>query len=292
MYSTYYTTGGIFSCSIKAVQNPAPTTTQAPSCDCGWKQATRIVGGQDTGQHEFPSMAALIDASILPDWEVTCGAVILNQRYVLTAAHCPTLVPIQYMGILVGAWNVSKGAPIDTNLLYLVTKYWTHPQYNANSQINDIAIIKTDEAMTFSLNVGPVCLPFVYDGYTFNYQDVTLLAVCVSGWGQIFYNGPSSAILQKVNVKVMNNTYCQQMLPGNQITQAQICTYSSGKDACQHDSGGPVIWQDPVSRRLYTVGVISYGLGCATNRPAVNTRVTSYLDWIVSIIQDAGFCVK
>ncbi|XP_050504690.1 venom serine protease-like [Diabrotica virgifera virgifera] len=281
MYSTIYSSGGVFSCSIKAVRNPVTTTTPAPTCDCGWKQATRIVGGDDTGVHEYPSMAALLDNSIL---EVICGAVILNQRYVMTAAHCPTIVTMDKMSILVGGWDMSQ---VDSTKEYEVSNYWKHPQYDANTQINDIAIVQSRYLIAFSLDVGPICLPFIYEQYNFNYQSVTLL-----GWGQTFYNGPSSDILQKVNVQVTNNSYCQKMMPGNQITQAQICTYASGKDACQHDSGGPVIWQDSVSRRLYAVGVISYGLGCATNRPAVNTRVTSYLDWIVNIIQDYGFCMK
>lgn len=35
--------------------------------------------------------------------------------------------------------------------------------------------------------------------------------------------------------------------------------------------------------RLFLVGVISYGEGCATAKPAVNTRITSFLPWIQSI---------
>jgi len=34
--------------------------------------------------------------------------------------------------------------------------------------------------------------------------------------------------------------------------------------------------------RLYLVGVISYGKGCATQYPGVNTRVYPYIDWILS----------
>lgn len=58
------------------------------------------------------------------------------------------------------------------------------------------------------------------------------------GWGQLFFSGPMSETLQKVDVDVVNNTYCQEKLPSNTITNLQICTYSPGKDACQSDSGG------------------------------------------------------
>nr|CAH7723684.1 unnamed protein product [Callosobruchus chinensis] len=39
---------------------------------------------------------------------------------------------------------------------------------------------------------------------------------------------------------------------------------------------------DPAKARLHLVGVISYGNGCTSRQPSVNTRVTSYLSWIVS----------
>ena len=48
----------------------------------------------------------------------------------------------------------------------------------------------------------------------------------------------------------------------------------------QYDSGGPVLWQDPSTRRLVHVGIISYGNTCADGNPAVNSRVGSYLNWI------------
>ncbi|XP_076239476.1 venom serine protease 34 [Calliopsis andreniformis] len=55
------------------------------------------------------------------------------------------------------------------------------------------------------------------------------------------------------------------------------------------DSGGPVLWQNPVTRRLVLVGMISYGLNCALVG-SVNTRVSSYMDWIVSVTPATKYC--
>lgn len=80
----------------------------------------------------------------------------------------------------------------------------------------------------------------------------------------------------------MSTEECNATIP-DPVTYDQICTYAPNRDACQSDSGGPLLWQDANTRRLQLVGVISYGIGCATSRPAVNTRVTSYLTWIISV---------
>lgn len=94
-----------------------------------------------------------------------------------------------------------------------------------------------------------------------------------------------------------------------ECTKNQICTYAKGKDSCQSgrtlffykmllpsnrivinsDSGGPLYLYD--NNKLYVVGIISYGYACATTEPAVNTKVTAYLDWIVNSTSSTSFCV-
>lgn len=48
------------------------------------------------------------------------------------------------------------------------------------------------------------------------------------------------------------------------------------------DSGGPLSWED-IKHRSFLVGIISGGIGCASNEPAINMNVGSYIDWIVSV---------
>lgn len=51
---------------------------------CGERNdATRIVGGQAAGINEFPWMARLSYFN-----RFYCGGMLINDRYVLTAAHC------------------------------------------------------------------------------------------------------------------------------------------------------------------------------------------------------------
>lgn len=57
----------------------------------------------------------------------------------------------------------------------------------------------------------------------------------------------------------------------------------------QSDSGGPLIYIDS-SHRVYNIGIVSYGIGCASTHPGVNTRVTEYLDWIIKNTSEEFFC--
>ena len=54
------------------------------------------------------------------------------------------------------------------------------------------------------------------------------------------------------------------------------------------DSGGSLYYN---SGRQYTVGIVSYGPACGTNRPSANTKIYPYLNWISGITSD-GLCDK
>lgn len=60
-----------------------PKVTFNDNCRCGQKGSNRIVGGVQTGVNEWPWQAALM----LRDSQF-CGGSLINDRYVLTAAHC------------------------------------------------------------------------------------------------------------------------------------------------------------------------------------------------------------
>ena len=115
----------------------------------------------------------------------------------------------------------------------------------------------------------------------------------LTGWGHTTSGGSGAAILQEVDVPVLNNTDCANQLDayihtasghpfGYFITPENLCAGlpEGGKDSCQGDSGGPGTWVDS-DNRAYHIGVVSWGLGCAgAGRPGVYARTTAYLDWI------------
>lgn len=53
-------------------------------------------------------------------------------------------------------------------------------------------------------------------------------------------------------------------------------------------SGGPLYF---TNGRQIVIGLISYGIGCGSTTPSVNSRITSYLPWISRITGDE-YCRK
>lgn len=282
MFSTTTSTGGRFLCSITAIDDGTVTTTSAPNtCDCGWKQQTRIVGGHDTGVNEYPAMAGLIN---LDTRSYYCGGSILSNRYILTAGHCLYNKEPADMAVLVGDHDLSTGDDTPYSALYLSESFTTHPEFSINTLANDVAIVKTASEIVFSAFVGPICLPFRYTTESFVGQTVTAL-----GWGNTEFNELPSDILQEVDLDVVDTDYCATRITDRPVTSNQICTYGDGKDTCQHDSGGPILWMDSSTSRLQLVGIVSYGVDCASGEPSVNTRVTRYLSWIASVTSGEFF---
>ncbi|XP_060536206.1 ovochymase-1-like [Cylas formicarius] len=278
LFSTLTSPGGQFLCTMTAIKDSpeelaVPAIQNLAACDCGWKQMTRIVGGQETGINEYPSMAGLIN---LDTRFLYCGASIISDFFVLTAGHCVENRDPSTLALLVGDHNISAGNDTPYSAIYLINAYEIFPDYNPTSLTDDIAILQTQTQITFSLYVGPVCLPFRYSTSDFAGQLATVL-----GWGSVEFSGPTSDVLLEASLTVISNQECSQAQNEN-IGSDQVCTYAPGRDACQSDSGGPLLWMDTSAQRLHLIGIISQGRGCGGDIPSVNTRVTSYLSWIVS----------
>lgn len=93
--------------------------------------------------------------------------------------------------------------------------------------------------------------------------------------------GSGALILQKGEIRVINQTTCEDLMP-QQITPRMMCVgfLSGGVDSCQGDSGGPLSSVEK-DGRIFQAGVVSWGEGCAQrNKPGVYTRLPVVRDWI------------
>ena len=250
-------------------------------CACGVssdKQPhAKIVGGVDTRPGEFPWAAALeyLDSSY-------CGAAIISDRIVLTAAHClKKRVPIQ---VRVGGHNTS--VPEGTELI--PARAIVHPDYGKKSKNlgSDIAALRLNKRIKFEDfkgRVAPACLP--EPGQLMDH-----LPVVAAGWGLTEEGGgeeKKSKVLQKVQLEVIPNVKCFKetgyRVIENYMDETMLCAWGEDKDACGGDSGGPLAFWEEETQRWLLVGIISFGVGCGRrDYPGIYSSVAFHLDWIRS----------
>jgi secreted trypsin-like serine protease len=237
----------------------------------GVAPAYAIVNGVNAAPGEFPHMAGLVDAS---SPTVFCGGTLISDRYVLTAAGCLRSRQASNLVVLLGDHDYKSGTDTGNAAVYGVKRFVLHPSFNSTTQENDIALIELVKPVTFNAGVSPALLPPSNLLFTNSVVEVT-------GWGTTSFAGPVSTTLQKVQTTVVSNAQCATYYGDGAIKNSQICTWMQNKGSCSQDTGGPLTIQ--LNQKAYVVGVVSYGKGCATQTPDVNTRVTSYIPWIQMI---------
>lgn len=113
------------------------------------------MNGYSIDIEQMPFACGLID---LVSRRVFCDATIISSTFVLTVAHCLTKRTIDAIGIIVGTTDYARPQDSRFAATYRVFAVAIHPEYNPDTMINDIAIIKTGP-IEFNPAVAPVCLP-------------------------------------------------------------------------------------------------------------------------------------
>ncbi|XP_026320263.1 trypsin, alkaline A-like [Hyposmocoma kahamanoa] len=234
----------------------------------------RIVGGSLTTINQYPFGVALLYSAAQTTFWQSCGGSILNQRSVLSAAHCTVGT-----GNVPGRWRSRVGSSFANSggAVHLTAQIINHPQYNPSTENNDITILRLSSNIQY---VGGTVAPSSIAGANYNLGDNQV--VWAIGWGRISSGGAASEQLRHVQIWTINQAVCSQRYGtrGISITANMLCSGwldVGGRDQCQGDSGGPLLHNNIV------VGVCSFGLGCADPFfPGVNARVSTASNWIQS----------
>lgn len=257
--------------------------------ECGISIGMRIYGGENADIDEFPWLAMLQYENFRGERKFSCGGSLINNRYVLTAAHCVVGEVEKKEGNLVsirlGEYDTTKDIdcivldgeeicadpPVDVP----VEEKVAHPEYSEKSMQNDIALLRLDRVVERTDFIQPVCLP-TSSFKSSNAGDVNF----VTGFGRTL-QGSRSAIKQKLGIKVYDQEKCRTKFATKkaEIIAKQLCAGGDfAKDSCHGDSGGPLM----KLQKVWTLeGLVSFGNRCGLEDwPGVYTRVQAYVDWI------------
>lgn len=226
----------------------------------GW--SGRIVGGQNAASGQFPYQISLRSTANAH----FCGGSLVNNRWIVSAAHCTIGRSGANTVVVVGALSRTTGG-----ITHRVSRIVNHPSYNSQSLNNDISVAQTETVMGFTATVAPIGLGSAFVG-----GGVSAIA---SGWGQTSNPGTAAATLQFVALTTLTNADCRSRLSATlaaRIFDSVICTFvGAGRGTCMGDSGGPLAVGGNV------IGAVSWGIPCAVGSPDVYARISSHRSWII-----------
>ncbi|PZC73445.1 hypothetical protein B5X24_HaOG200448 [Helicoverpa armigera] len=224
----------------------------------------RIVGGSATTIDQYPIIVALLYSRDLNTFWQVCGGTILNNRAILTAAHCTS-------------WRIRVGSSFGNSggVVHNVKKNIVHSLFSSVTFDNDIAILHSATTISFNNNVraGSIAGP---DYHFADYQPVWAV-----GWGTTVNGGSSSEQLRHALLTAYSQNACRYKyaLYSIVITDNMVCSGwpDGSRDQCQGDSGGPLLHNNNV------IGICSFGIRCGQYKvPGVNLRVSRYTTWIIA----------
>jgi len=238
-----------------------------------------IVGGQDAQANEFPWQVSLRRKATNSHF---CGGSIISNQWVLTAAHCVQGEDARSLTVVIGEHD--SGAESTVRVSLDVSSIAINPGYSSATSANDIALLKVQQTITFNREVQPVCAPD--DAVSYYYRK----SQC-SGWGSLRSGGACCPpILKYVTLNITTNDFCNRAYGGvrDRITDDMICASDNyggnDRDSCQGDSGGPLTVKES-DGTFRIVGVVSWGIGCASGYPGVYSRVQYFNNWISTTIR-------
>ncbi|NP_001310175.1 beta-fibrinogenase mucrofibrase-3 isoform X1 [Protobothrops mucrosquamatus] len=228
------------------------------------KSSELVIGGDECNINEHPFLVLVY----YDDYQ--CGGTLLNEEWVLTAAHCNGKDMEIYLGVhskKVPNKDVQRRVPKEK---FFCDSSKTYTKWN-----KDIMLIRLDRPVRKSAHIAPLSLPS---------SPPSVGSVCrVMGWGTI--TSPQETypdVPHCANINLLDYEVCRAAYAGLPATSRTLCAgiLEGGKDSCVGDSGGPLICNGQFQ------GIVSWGGDpCAQPRePGVYTNVFDHLDWIKGII--------
>nr|AUS82543.1 serine endopeptidase [Crotalus scutulatus] len=231
------------------------------------KSSELIIGGEECNINEHRFLVALYT---FRSKRFHCSGTLINQEWVLTAAHCDR----KNIRIKLGmhSTNVTNE---DAQTRVPKEKFFCLSSKTYTKWDKDIMLIRLKRPVNNSAHIATLSLPS---------NPPSLGSVCrIMGWGTISATKETYPdVPYCANINILDYEVCRAAHGGLPATSRTLCAgiLKGGKDSCKGDSGGPLICNGEIQ------GIVSWGAHpCGQSlKPGVYTKVFDYTEWIQSII--------
>lgn len=244
----------------------------------------RSAGAAAPPTGSFPWLASLFLRRPSGEAYFMCAATLLTPTVLVSAAHCfNDKWKDSSWYVRLGDNYIAKKDPSEQT--FQIDTILRHQQFVPLSRPggdgkNDIALMRIKprkgRVVELSSYVAPGCLPAPntrLSQWKYGHCEI-------AGWGMQEYNNtssyPSSIRAARIKVGSVSGGKCNSLYGRNVERTGKFC--AGGKvDACQEDSGGPLMCKH--NGRYQLVGIVSSGKGCGIY-PGLYTEVARYVSWI------------
>lgn len=209
--------------------------------------------------------------------EFICGGTLIDERFVVSAAHCFLGRPKKSAWTVEGGISSLTGSGVMSELLdFVVPAVFT----DDNMHMDVAVVLLATPLIGNNIATAALCNRTLTEG----------LHLTVSGWGLIDPKAtrPTQS-LRTVTVPIVAKSQCRQTykktsklnnyssysvvkFPTSNIVTISRSMFCAGvlgtKDACTFDSGGPLVYEDINGGAKELCGIVSFGIGCASPKYA------------------------
>ena len=153
----------------------------------------------------------------------------INEEYIITAAHCVyNWTPGAFM-VTTGDENTNPEMRDSNEEMYKVQSFETHPNYANGLLDHDLAIVRLNRKVQWSMNAQPMCLS--------NEGPKPGTSATLVGWGYDSFKGASTENLHIATMPIWSNKNCQNSFDKRDliIKNGHVCAgkEEGGVDGCK-----------------------------------------------------------